>query len=79
MSRTEKYCSPAYFLSGNPCLDFFFHIVPDAPLEAVHKRLQEAWNHDSLTSLKLMCNLRSVLGAGKSDKEGILCGRDLAP
>ncbi|WCJ26793.1 hypothetical protein M5689_008585 [Euphorbia peplus] len=69
MGYTENR-SPTYLLSGNPCLDFFFHVVPDTPSDSVQKRLSEAWNHDSLTSLKLVCNLRGVKGTGKSDKEG---------
>ncbi|XP_016479353.2 uncharacterized protein LOC107800652 [Nicotiana tabacum] len=53
-----------------PCLDFFFHVVPDTPPQSLTKYLQCAWNHDSLTALKLICNLRGVRGTGKSDKEG---------
>ncbi|KAK3041334.1 hypothetical protein RJ639_002315 [Escallonia herrerae] len=29
-----------------------------------------AWDHDALTALKLICNLRGVRGTGKSEKEG---------
>ncbi|CAA7039904.1 unnamed protein product [Microthlaspi erraticum] len=69
MGRTEN--SSATFLSaGNPCLDFFFHVVPSTPKESIEQRLQAAWNHDALTTLKLICNLRGVRGTGKSDKEG---------
>ncbi|CAA7039903.1 unnamed protein product [Microthlaspi erraticum] len=59
-----------YLSAGNPCLDFFFHVVPDTPKESIEQRLQAAWNHDALTTLKLICNLRGVRGTGKSDKEG---------
>ncbi|KAB2061877.1 hypothetical protein ES319_A10G116000v1 [Gossypium barbadense] len=67
--RTEN--NSATFLStGNPCLDFFFHVVPDNASHELIERLELAWAHDSLTALKLICNLRGVRGTGKSDKEG---------
>ncbi|XP_010468470.2 PREDICTED: uncharacterized protein LOC104748548 [Camelina sativa] len=69
MGYTENR-SATYLSSGNPCLDFFFHVVPSTPKESLEQRLQEAWNHDSLTTLKLICNLRGVRGTGKTDKEG---------
>ena len=56
--------------NGNPCLDFFFHVVPDTPAESLIQRLILAWNHNPLTTLKLIYNLRGVRGTGKSDKEG---------
>lgn len=62
--------SPTFLTSGNPCLDFFFHVVPDTPSESLTERLRVAWVHDPLTTLKLICNLRGVRGTGKSDKEG---------
>ncbi|KAL3623515.1 hypothetical protein CASFOL_032331 [Castilleja foliolosa] len=62
--------SPTFLSSGNPCLDFFFHVVPDTPAESLIQRLQLAWEHDPLKTLKLICNLRGVKGTGKSDKEG---------
>ncbi|KAI3971311.1 hypothetical protein MKX01_008155 [Papaver californicum] len=62
--------SATYVSSANPLLDFFFHVVPDTPHESVTQRLESAWKHDSLTALKLICNLRGVRGTGKSDKEG---------
>ncbi|XP_022760398.1 uncharacterized protein LOC111306768 isoform X1 [Durio zibethinus] len=67
--RTENF-SPTFLSSGNPCLDFFFHVVPDTPSDQLIQRLEFAWAHDSLTALKLICNLRGVRGTGKSDKEG---------
>lgn len=67
--RTENL-SPTFLSSGNPCLDFFFHVVPDTPSDQLIQRLELAWAHDSLTALKLICNLRGVRGTGKSDKEG---------
>ncbi|GAB2280743.1 hypothetical protein Dimus_015369 [Dionaea muscipula] len=69
MGLTEK-CSPTFLSSGNPCLDFFFHVVPNTPPESLTQRLQLAWAHDPLTTLKLICNLRGVRGTGKSDKKG---------
>ncbi|KAH6798016.1 Uncharacterized conserved protein UCP015417 [Perilla frutescens var. hirtella] len=62
--------SPTFLSSGNPCLDFFFHVVPDTPPETLISRLQLAWDHDPLKALKLICNLRGVRGTGKMDKEG---------
>ncbi|XP_015902289.1 uncharacterized protein LOC107435242 [Ziziphus jujuba] len=61
--------SPTYLSSGNPCLDFFFHVVPDTPLESLSQKLRLAWDHNPLTTLKLICNLRGVRGTGKNDKE----------
>ncbi|KAF9619371.1 hypothetical protein IFM89_006558 [Coptis chinensis] len=58
--------SPTFKSTGNPCLDFFFHVVP----ESLTKLLELAWKHNDLTSLKLVCHLRGVRGTGKSDKEG---------
>ncbi|XP_021810753.1 uncharacterized protein LOC110754062 [Prunus avium] len=69
MGMTENN-SPTYLSSGNPCLDFFFHVVPDTPPSYLDQKLPLAWAHDSLTTLKLICNLRGVRGFGKSDKEG---------
>ncbi|KAL1194838.1 hypothetical protein V5N11_011153 [Cardamine amara subsp. amara] len=69
MGLTENL-SPTFLSSGNPCLDFFFHIVPDTSPEDLIQRLEMSWSHDPLTTLKLICNLRGVRGTGKSDKEG---------
>ncbi|WJX56343.1 hypothetical protein P8452_42009 [Trifolium repens] len=69
MGFTERN-SPTFLSTGNPCLDFFFHIVPDTPSETLLHRLQLAWSHNPLTTLKLICNLRGVHGTGKSDREG---------
>ncbi|OMO95317.1 hypothetical protein COLO4_15988 [Corchorus olitorius] len=67
--RTENN-SATFLSSGNPCLDFFFHVVPDTPSDQLIQRLELAWAHDALTTLKLVCNLRGVRGTGKSDKQG---------
>ncbi|KAL8100148.1 hypothetical protein AgCh_032417 [Apium graveolens] len=69
MGLTENN-SATYLSSGNPCLDFFFHVVPDTPSDKLIQRLETSWSHDPLTTLKLICNLRGVRGTGKSDKEG---------
>ncbi|KAK0573164.1 hypothetical protein LWI29_003829 [Acer saccharum] len=66
---TEKW-SPTFVTTGNPCPDFFFHVVPDTPASSLKQRLRSAWNHDPLKTLKLVCNLRGVRGTGKSDKDG---------
>lgn len=62
--------SSTFLSSGNPCLDFFFHIVPSTPPESLTEQLALAWAYDPLIALKLICNLRGVRGTGKSDKEG---------
>ncbi|XP_074345941.1 uncharacterized protein LOC141684736 [Apium graveolens] len=62
--------SATYLSSCNPCLDFFFHVVPDTPSYQLVQRLETSWSRDPLTTLKLICNLRGVRGTGKSDKEG---------
>ncbi|KAK7274978.1 hypothetical protein RIF29_16082 [Crotalaria pallida] len=69
MGFTENL-SLTFFSSGNPCLDFFFHVVPDTPSFALIQRLQLSWAHNPVTTLKLICHLRAVRGTGKSDKEG---------
>ncbi|KAJ8647554.1 hypothetical protein MRB53_000577 [Persea americana] len=69
MGFTENL-SPTFLSTGNPCLDFFFHVVPDTPPERVTELLRLAWAHNPLTALKLICQLRGVRGTGKSDKEG---------
>ncbi|KAK1286055.1 hypothetical protein QJS10_CPB20g00932 [Acorus calamus] len=69
MGRTENN-SATYLSSGNPCLDFFFQVVPDTKSETLTCLLKSAWAHDPLKALKLVCHLRGVRGTGKSDKEG---------
>lgn len=69
MGYTENN-SATYLSSGNPCLDFFYHVVPDTPRSQLVKRLEASWTHDSLMTLKQICNLRGVRGTCKSDKEG---------
>lgn len=62
--------SLTYLATGDPCLDFFFHVVPDTPADEVTQMLHKAWDHNPLTTLKLIFNLRGIRGTGKSDKEG---------
>ncbi|MED6111408.1 hypothetical protein PIB30_052086, partial [Stylosanthes scabra] len=69
MGFTENF-SPTFLSSGNPCLDFFFHVVPDTPPDSLTERLHVAWAHNPLITLKLVCNLRGVRGTGKSDRNG---------
>ncbi|KAK7309892.1 hypothetical protein RJT34_06988 [Clitoria ternatea] len=69
MGLTENQ-SPTFLTTGNPCLDFFFHVVPDTPPDTLIQRLELSWAHNPLTSLKLVCNLRGVRGTGKSDRQG---------
>nr|KYP65722.1 Uncharacterized protein L728 family [Cajanus cajan] len=67
MTLTEND-SPTFLTTGNPSLDFFFHVVPDTPPETLLQRLHLSWAHNPLTALKLVCNLRGVRGTGKSDR-----------
>ncbi|KAI4386354.1 hypothetical protein MLD38_004291 [Melastoma candidum] len=67
--QTEKGAA-TYLSSGNPCLDFFFHVLPRTPPNSLTARLAASWAHDPDTALKLVCNLRGVRGTGKSDREG---------
>ncbi|KAL3501041.1 hypothetical protein ACH5RR_035490 [Cinchona calisaya] len=69
MGFTENL-SPTYFSSGDPCLDFFFHVVPDTPQEEIKRYLELAWEKNALTALKLVFNLRGIRGTGKGDREG---------
>ena len=60
MGLTENF-SPTYLSTGNPCLDFFYHVVPDTSSNDLIQRLDLAWAHDPLTTLKLIGNLRGVI------------------
>ncbi|GJN19167.1 hypothetical protein PR202_gb06410 [Eleusine coracana subsp. coracana] len=62
--------SPTFVSSGDPCLDFFFHVVPGTPSSTVSSLLASAWAADPATALRLVGNLRGVRGSGKSDREG---------
>ncbi|XP_027154876.1 protein LYK5-like [Coffea eugenioides] len=59
-----KNNSVTFLSSDNACLDFFFHVVPNTPLESLTQRHQPAWDFDPLATLKLICNLRGVRGTG---------------
>ncbi|KAH7856846.1 hypothetical protein Vadar_006172 [Vaccinium darrowii] len=69
MGFTENR-SPTFISSGNPCLDFFFHVVADTPPHEVTNRLQLAWDQNPLTALKLVCHLRGIRGTGKGERHG---------
>ena len=60
--------SPTSVSSGDPCLDFFFHVVPGTPAASVTSLLAKAWAAEPATALRLACNLRGVRGTGKSDR-----------
>ncbi|CAN6200936.1 unnamed protein product [Urochloa humidicola] len=62
--------SPTFASSGDPCLDFFFQVVPGTPAPSVTSLLAAAWAAEPATALRLACNLRGVRGTGKSDREG---------
>uniref|UniRef100_A0A453T418 TROVE domain-containing protein n=1 Tax=Aegilops tauschii subsp. strangulata TaxID=200361 RepID=A0A453T418_AEGTS len=68
-TRTENN-SPTFATSGDPCLDFFFHVVPGTPAGTVSSLLANAWAAEPTTALRLACNLRGVRGTGKADREG---------
>ncbi|TVU08369.1 hypothetical protein EJB05_41772, partial [Eragrostis curvula] len=68
--RLTENASPTFVSSGDPCLDFFFHVVPGTPAASVTTLLANAWAADPVTALRLACNLRGVRGTGKSDREG---------
>ncbi|CAM0909105.1 unnamed protein product [Alopecurus aequalis] len=62
--------SPTLATSGDPCLDFFFHVVPGTSAASVSSLLAKAWAAEPLTALRLACNLRGVRGTGKADRDG---------
>ncbi|KAF9601044.1 hypothetical protein IFM89_015029 [Coptis chinensis] len=69
MGFTENQ-SPTSLTSGNPCVDLFFHIVPNTRSYSLVQHLEAAWKHNDWTTLKLICHVRGVRSIGKSDKEG---------
>ncbi|KAK3041339.1 hypothetical protein RJ639_002320 [Escallonia herrerae] len=70
--------SLTYLSTTNPCLDFFFHVVPSTCPHDLTDRLAKSWDHDPLTTVKLVFNQRGVRGTGKSDKENFYRGGGLA-
>ncbi|KAJ1256175.1 hypothetical protein BS78_K073500 [Paspalum vaginatum] len=61
----------AYLSSGDPCVDFFFQVVPGATSRAdVAALLDVAWSRDARAALRLVCHLRGVRGLGKGDRKG---------
>jgi len=68
--RLTENSSPTFASSGDPCLDFFFHVVPGTPAARVASLLADAWAAEPNTALRLACNLLGVRGTGKSDRRG---------
>ncbi|TVU42357.1 hypothetical protein EJB05_08759, partial [Eragrostis curvula] len=61
----------AYVTSGDPCVDFFFQVVPGVTSATdVAALLDVAWSRDPKAALRLVCHLRGVRGLGKADREG---------
>ncbi|KAJ4847803.1 hypothetical protein Tsubulata_008768 [Turnera subulata] len=69
IGKTEKGSS-TYLSSGSPCLDLFF--LATTQKNSLREKLDAAWNHNPLTTLKLICQLGGVRGYGKRDREGFL-------
>ncbi|CAL9025890.1 unnamed protein product [Prunus brigantina] len=71
LTRLTNKVIPSY---GNPCLDLFYQVVPDAANAGAdsHKYLKQllpvAWSHNPSTTLKLICNKLNV--RGKDDQDG---------
>merc|ERR1719259_919122 len=65
----ENGC-PAYLSNESACIDFFFNVVPDTPLERLHELLGRSWAEDPATTLRLVFNLGNVRrnGRGKADR-----------
>jgi Domain of unknown function (DUF2828) len=70
MKGLTENLSATYLTSGDPCLDFFFQIVPGTPGDRITSLLSAAWATEPSVALRLVCNLRGVRGTGKSDREG---------
>nr|CAB3471032.1 unnamed protein product [Digitaria exilis] len=68
--RLTENASPTFASSGDPCLDFFFHVVPGTPAARVASLLADAWAAEPTTALRLACNLLGVRSTGKSDRKG---------
>lgn len=45
MGLTEN-SAPMYFSSGNPCQDFFIHVVSGTPYDKLTQRIELSWAHD---------------------------------
>ncbi|PQM36434.1 uncharacterized protein Pyn_25343 [Prunus yedoensis var. nudiflora] len=71
LTRLTNKVFPSY---GNPCLDLFYQVVPDAADAGAdsHKYLKQllpvAWSHNPSTTLKFICNILNV--SGKNDEDG---------
>ncbi|OIW04691.1 hypothetical protein TanjilG_16154 [Lupinus angustifolius] len=62
--------SSIFLSSGNPCLDLFFQVLPNTHSDTINEKLNLSWDHNPVTTLKLICHLRGIRGTGKSDREG---------
>ncbi|XP_010693868.2 uncharacterized protein LOC104906765 [Beta vulgaris subsp. vulgaris] len=54
----------------NPCAQLFFTINPETPPENLVKQLKQSWEYDPLTTLKLICYLRTLREERDSYNEG---------
>ncbi|KAJ3559858.1 hypothetical protein NM688_g80 [Phlebia brevispora] len=60
--------SPAYNSTLSATLDAFHELRPHCAAEDIPRLLEKAWNEDSLLTLRIIWNLRSIHD-GKSEKE----------
>ncbi|CAI5471410.1 unnamed protein product [Closterium sp. Yama58-4] len=64
---TENHAD-TYVSSGDACVDFLFHVLPQTERDDAHRRLEAAWAEDPATAMRLVMQLRAVRGTGKSDR-----------
>ncbi|CAL2272548.1 unnamed protein product [Prunus armeniaca] len=75
LTRLTNKVFPSY---GNPCLDLFYQVVPDAANAGAdsHKYLKQllpvAWSHNPSTTLKLICNKLNTLACNVPSIAGSL-------
>ena len=57
--------------TDSPCVDLFFHVLPDSTLEDAEKYFAEAWADDPELALKVLFNFGNVRkdGGGKNDEK----------
>lgn len=68
MTRTAN--NDLAFQKTEPLVDLFFALNGTNTMESVSKLLDQAWSQDSLTTLKIVFNTRSI-HLGKSSKTGL--------
>lgn len=68
--RTEKGAA-TFEKTDNPCVDLFFHILPDSELERAEEYFAKAWADDPDMALKVLFNFGNVRtdGGGKNDEK----------